>query len=334
LAEHSGRMSGRPFDWSYGTPLASPSARAVQAYEVLARAVTSGGGGSGPRDEFSAILEPGAGSLVGLARWTMITEALRPSLARLESAGIQVWAWKGLDYAQTLYPSPRMRPMKDIDVLVHPGSLCAMTNILAATGWTRTDRPEHLVEAGIVGSATFTRGAVDLDVHHHPFYFPACMPGVLPGGLLTEGRPLAPGLLALSLGHSLLLHFLHMVQHACMREMWWLDAALLTGGMDAADWKLFAASAGPTGLAGVFALLLDRLSEVFSTAVPGAVTDSLHRAPDRSWILPLMRGRRGMPTVAALVALGGWRRISFAASLMARVAGGRTSPWRSNEGGG
>lgn len=90
-----------------------------------------------------------------------------PAIAALERAGIFTLLLKGAALALTAYPSPGLRPMTDVDVLVPERMAAAARRVLVEEGW-RPDPPEpeqrlaHLHAQGFVREAGGSPAALDL----------------------------------------------------------------------------------------------------------------------------------------------------------------------------
>jgi hypothetical protein len=92
--------------------------------------------------------------------------AQRASLDRLdrlfEAEGIRYVAMKGAHVRECVYPDPALRPASDIDMLIAPADRRHAARILLDAGYTVHPEP-----ANISHEATFTHGAVDIDLHWH-----------------------------------------------------------------------------------------------------------------------------------------------------------------------
>jgi hypothetical protein len=76
-----------------------------------------------------------------LALSTTLQTAFRPIATGLEKRRIPWIALKGLLFGRTLYPSPDLRPMADLDFLVRPEHLDAASSVLEALGYARAIPP-------------------------------------------------------------------------------------------------------------------------------------------------------------------------------------------------
>ena len=276
--------------------------------------------------ELSAMLMQGALDpavrMAASASWDYLLEVTAPALGAMHRAGIPVWAWKGFDFARTLYPSPWMRPMRDADLLVTRRDFDGAVNSFVSAGWEEVAPGRPLITSGLVGGVVLSVGRVSVDLHSSPLHFPATLPGRLPGDLLEGGRAIAPGLLAPSFRHSLLLCVMHLLSHRPPRQIWWVDCALLADRLDARDWRAFSFDAVRTGLGREMGAALLAAREGMGARVPPGVISALSSVRSRGRLFGLTGLRGGMATLAALVCSRGWRKTSFAAALAYRLARG------------
>ena len=92
--------------------------------------------------------------------------AQRAALDRLdklfEEAGIAWVAMKGSHVRECAYTDPALRPASDIDLLIDPADRRRAAGVLIDAGYTA-----HAEPANISHEATFSLGAVDVDLHWH-----------------------------------------------------------------------------------------------------------------------------------------------------------------------
>lgn len=261
----------------------------------------------------------GRGTVQSTAIWTRNMTALGPALRELDRAGHRVWAWKGLDFAMSLYPSPGDRPMYDIDLLVEPHCLEEVLLTFCGLGWhTGPEKQLELLRLGTIGECKLFAPGVRLELHTHPFYFPSTFPGSLPPDLYTSGRVLMQGLMGLRWEYALLLSLLHQCQQSSSRIITWLDGALMTERVsECRGWKVFEEASSDTGLDLEIRTLLAVLRDLPGSAVPERF--SLNEdcgVPNLTAIM--LRAGHGVPTLSALLTLRGRRRLSFMRMLMKR----------------
>lgn len=256
------------------------------------------------------------------AAWMRKIESVRPVLDEIYSGSCRVWAWKGLDYAQSLYDFPGGRPMCDFDLMVEKKYMEKVTDIFLRGGWQLPSQPESLFSCGIIGELKLFKRGVLVEIHTHPFYFPSTYPGSIPDDLFDSGRELLPGLFGFRWEYALLLSFLHHCQQRVSRQVWWIDEALITRMMakDKGDWSVFASAAASTHLGREFAEILDVIGDLPGVSIPSGLA-SLLRISDQystEW-LDRLRGSRGSPSLQNLLSLSGWKRISFLFEKAARI---------------
>lgn len=168
-------------------------------------------------------------------------------VGRLAAAGIEVLLLKGAAMARTRYPSRRLRPMSDIDLLIPVPHLGRARAIIEAAGWRCRDAPglEETYEG-----------------HHHlpPFHDPRAAGAKLElhGDLFFRGNPFGFG--AATMWEHAVPHSIaggragvpcarHLLLHACLHFAWghilregaWVafrDVAVLAQADDL-DWDLF-----------------------------------------------------------------------------------------------
>lgn len=110
-----------------------------------------------------------------LARQLWAARQAREILAEMEALPL-----KGLHLAHRLYPSPGLRDMGDIDLLVRPDSLDRADRVLRRLGYVPGRDPRPLAEApeSWVHSVLYARGR-DLPVHLHWHVQNGSLPGFM-----------------------------------------------------------------------------------------------------------------------------------------------------------
>lgn len=73
-----------------------------------------------------------------IARWILLTEKFLPIAIEIESNGIEYLILKGFVYSHYLYSSPGLRPIKDIDLLIHPKDVGVIDALLQKYGFEQT----------------------------------------------------------------------------------------------------------------------------------------------------------------------------------------------------
>ena len=92
-------------------------------------------------------------------------------LARLGTAGISVCVLKGAALAHLIYPTPDLRPMRDVDLLVRPSEARRAQRLLREMGFTAppaesADLPDKHMAAAQLDEAGFV---LSVEVHHNLF---------------------------------------------------------------------------------------------------------------------------------------------------------------------
>jgi hypothetical protein len=263
--------------------------------------------------------------LAAAAEWFRSEQTVMPVLRRLEDSGARLWAVKGADLARSVYPFPGARTMCDVDFLVEREFLDAALESFACCGWEVRSTGWGVFTSGIVSELKFSRNGIRAELHTHPFYFPATLPGRLPGDLYEGGRRLADGLLGLGWHNALLYCILHMLTNSVRRPVWWVDLYLLAGRVSAAGtWLRFSRGAAGTGLGGAVSDLLSEAVLRTGAPVPSGVIGALAECRSgRETVLAGLTGASGRPSLTNLRCLPGWRRVSWGlAVLWLRITGG------------
>ncbi|MGE0462773.1 MAG: nucleotidyltransferase family protein [Vicinamibacterales bacterium] len=76
----------------------------------------------------------------------LLLEELRAVLRAATEAGIDVMPLKGAELAPAYYPTPALRPLSDLDLLVRPGDVARMGGLLQQRGYTEVDHAPSYVE--------------------------------------------------------------------------------------------------------------------------------------------------------------------------------------------
>ena len=93
-----------------------------------------------------------------LAQWAALDR-----LDRLfETEGIPYVVMKGVHVREYVYPESALRPARDIDILIAPADRRHVARVLLDTGYA-----VHVEPANVSHEATFSQGAVDIDLHWH-----------------------------------------------------------------------------------------------------------------------------------------------------------------------
>lgn len=318
-----------------------PDAVTVAACEWLLRGGSPGcysGPDPGPGHDLTPLLarETGRGKnlLLFEAMWVRMNEVIRPVTGALERSAGSVWAFKGYDLAQSLYPFPAARPMGDLDLFIQKTEAAEIIDIFNGCGWSAGTPGHGIFSAGIVSEIKMQRLGVLVELHSHIFYFPATFPGRLPRDLFQRGRELRPGLMAFTWHNSLLMVILHMLTNSGPRPVWWVDVCLLCRKVgESSSWKDFARNGRDTLLGKAVSSVLRTASVRLGAQVPEEVMVSLENSRScGDAVLPGLRGGRRIPTLMNLRYLKGWRKVSwFYALLWMVLLRRRPISWDSGE---
>lgn len=239
--------------------------------------------------------------------------------------GIDAWVVKGADLAQTAYPDPGLRSMGDVDILLAREHLLDALSAASSMGWSVRGPGDALLTSGTISSATAGLGRARIDFHTHLLHFPATLPGRLAFPAAEGSRPTPLGLLSPAPELELLYVLLHMLTHSRIRQIWWIDAALLASRLGREGWRRFTRMARESGTGRALASSMIALQSVTGVNIPEPCLSVLESSYDRSGALRLLRGGRGRPTAAFVLAPGGSRRLSYLAALWAGVLTRRTA---------
>ena len=156
--EHSLAQSAdlRHLDWEY--ILAAAGKQGVAP--LLARWVGQGRDGV-PRDVTGRLTSANWASHF---RSRAQLDQLRLVLAATAAMGIAVMPLKGAALATRYYPAPALRPMSDLDLLVHPADLPRMAAVLRGLGYTAVPRPPSLLDGGDPAAAEYAYVATVKDM--------------------------------------------------------------------------------------------------------------------------------------------------------------------------
>lgn len=318
-----------------------PDAVTAAACEWLLRGGSRGGYSGpdpGPGHDLTPLLARETGRekelLLFEAMWVRMEEVVRPALEAVGRTTSSVWAFKGYDLAQSIYPFPGARPMGDLDLFVRKAEAPVVIDAFSGCGWSAGTPGRGIFSAGIVSEMKMQRLGVLVELHSHIFYFPATFPGRLPRDLFKEGRKLRPGLMAFSWHNSLLMVILHMLTNSGVRPVWWVDVCLLCRKVgEASSWRDFARNGRDTLLGAAVSSVLRTASVRLGAPVPEEVMVSLENSRGcGDSVLPGLRAGNRIPTLMNLRYLRGWRKVSwFYALLWMVLLRRRPISWDSGE---
>ncbi|MFO8184186.1 MAG: nucleotidyltransferase family protein [Candidatus Aegiribacteria sp.] len=302
-----------------------PDAVTAAACEWLLRGGNRGGYSGpdpGPGHDLTPLLARETGRekkvLMFEAMWVRMEEVARPVLKAVGRRSGSVWAFKGYDLAQSIYPFPGARPMGDLDLFVPKAEAAEVIDVFTGCGWSAGTPGRGIFSAGIVSEMKMQRLGVLAELHSHIFYFPATFPGRLPRDLFLGGRELRPGLMAFSWHNSLLMVILHMLTNSGLRPVWWVDVCLLCRKVgESSSWRDFARNGRDTLLGKAVSSVLRTASVRLGAPVPEAVMASLENSRScGDAVLPGLRAGNRIPTLMNLKYLRGWRKVSWFYALL------------------
>lgn len=94
-------------------------------------------------------------------------EILREILAALEARGIDVLVLKGAALAHLIYSEPGLRPMRDLDLLVHPADALPAGNILSEMGFQALQADDEALPGKHLQNAMLQRAGITVSVEVH-----------------------------------------------------------------------------------------------------------------------------------------------------------------------
>ncbi len=179
----------------------------------------------------------------------LLFRELAQALGWLAEAGIPVLVLKGVTLAETVYDNPAVRPMSDVDLLIHPEHAAPAVEVLTARGYIAPELETRAGETLMFENEVllYKDGAVRVNLELHwglfdsPFYqqtLPLAWFWETARPLNIEGfetRMLGPEALALHLCGHLMLH------HGAgerLRGLWLHDIAEVLARFEPASWAL------------------------------------------------------------------------------------------------
>lgn len=231
-------------------------------------------------------------------------------LRLLHAANVPVVVLKGALLAATYYPDPALRPMADLDLLVHRDDVADAVELCRSCGYEAIEfypgfslefgHHIHLVSRDRVGAAVeihwnLVAGEADSLAPPEPWSWERTVEwSVGPSPDEAHGR-----CSALALAEEM--HFLYLVahlllQHAASQErlIWWYDLHLIVQAAgDLADWDCAAVRARDFGWLGALEAATTGLAQRFATLLPAGLLSALAALwSDRSALARSPRGRK------------------------------------------
>jgi hypothetical protein len=237
-------------------------------------------------------------------------EHAREASGLLAGAGIRPVLLKGAALAQTIYSRHVLRPIGDVDLLVHPTDATAALALLRAHGWTplRHVRDEdrrwrHAIDL------TQPSGAA-LDLHWH--LLPENVSAGIDEGVWRRVRPLgAPGHPAFVLAPiDQLLHICaHGLRWSPVHSGHWIADAvyLLRHESHAIDWDVLPREAARRQLTRQLAAALRLVATIEPSRVPSEIVRAME-GTRVTWRERVETRVKGKPVVSAAGVIGLWCR--------------------------
>ena len=201
-------------------------------------------------------------------------------LRDLNNAGVRTMVLKGAALAVLCYKNDAVRPMADVDVLVHPSQVFLTVDVLARAGWMPTS---ELTEADLKyrHSHDFKDSlGKEFDLHWH-LLFESCWEGS-DSDFWNGSVPLTlGGVSTLSLNPTDLL--LHVIVHGVRWNAeppirWIADAAsLVTSPVTVIDWNRFIAQARKHRVVLRVKKALNYLKDTYQAPVPESTIRSINK---------------------------------------------------------
>ena len=236
--------------------------------------------------------------------------------------GLRPVAIKGWDLSQSVYPFLGARPMGDVDLMVPPSQIDRAEAAFTSLGWRPLCPGRPLLTSGTVSELKLVSPeGILVELHTHPFYFPALFPGRLPESLYVPRRRLEPGLGAPSWPATQMMLLIHALTESKTIPRQWVDIAAVCRKLSGrGHWSRLCLWLCRSGLGPAAGEMLAAAART-GAPVPGKVPRILSACPDRSRVLRALRYRRGVPTILATF-LGGWRGLSLGAAQLYRIVSG------------
>jgi hypothetical protein len=254
-------------------------------------------------------------------------ERLSAHLARADLPAIVL---KGAALGDTLYGNSALRPMTDIDLLLHPEDVARALDLLRGHGyaWNEVEaRPG--VRLGFENELMLRapgRAPVSIELHWHLIDSPFYQQRVPESWFWQTSRQVTLAqtqALVLGLEANLLYLSAHYVLHHRAQGLRWLVdiAALIASQPAQIDWQLLLAQAQAFYLVAPLQIVLAQLAEAWDIPIEPAVVAAAYSLPisaeERHVITPLLAGHR--PVLkrfwADLASMPDWRmRLRYGAA--------------------
>ena len=229
-------------------------------------------------------------------RQLLFSTELEPVLATLRSHGVVPLLLKGVVLAETTYPDVGLRPMADIDILVHAADLPRVRQALQPLGYYTTATGTETNDEFFNGELSFAKGthtetlALEFHqnlVHHWNFTAPLKIDS---DALWQRAQPLTlAGQPVVQLAaEDMLLHLcLHRAMHHGFTGLpGYVDIAWMTATQRTRiNWERLTARARPCQAEAIVFLALQLAHDLLGAAVPENTLRALAPAPWRQRLL-------------------------------------------------
>jgi hypothetical protein len=215
---------------------------------------------------------------------------LRGQLVRiiqaLAESGIEVMPVKGVLLAERCYGELALRPITDLDLLVHPADVPEIGRILVALGYQGLYGEDNPLDFyGLVYHTIAYYGGDNelIELHWELANLPAYLSRMRADDLWRRSRPIqfaGQSVHTLAPGDELrYLCFHYAAQHQSARLIWLVDIAELVRALPQDwDWKIFVDQTITAGLATPVTVALERAQSLLGLRLPDGVMADLWRA--------------------------------------------------------
>ena len=260
-----------------------------------------------------------AGYQGNLARNLVLTEHWAELTALLARNRVAVITHKGMALVHTVYPDIGLRPMADIDLLIHPADLPTVKRVLRYAGY-RTPGETMEAEEAFRGYGHFVRDSTVVDLHWELAHY-SRFEGIVcvdHDGLWKRIRPMAVGKaqgLMLSPEDMLL----HLALHVTLgsefgRLIWFADVDALLGRLGSSlDWERVLEEATRWRVRVLLGFTLQICQESLGTPIPPEILSRLLPGRLRIGLLDACVGTAWPPNLSGQV---GDSRIYLAEALI------------------
>jgi hypothetical protein len=214
----------------------------------------------------------------------VLLHALVECTEKLTASQVPAIVLKGAALAEIIYGNIALRPMGDVDLLVHPQHVATVRSILEGLGYTQDRAETHpgvLTEhENELSFSRVGRTSANMDIHWSLFDSPYYQSRIAMDWFWETARPvhiaktptlmLGPEAQVIHLCGHLGLH------HQAEGLLWWHDIAeVLVHYRDELDWDVLLARTRAFNLVLPVRTVLTRLVEVWHAPVPGSVLAAL-----------------------------------------------------------